>query len=115
MSTHHESIPDRIEMSPIPMISSQKRIFWFNLGAWLAIASTTVLSGADAVSPNQSVAKNPPPAVSAPVTPDASPEARALLNYLYAMYGKKTLSGQMWASFGNDEIKIVHDITGKYP
>ncbi len=50
-----------------------------------------------------------------PVTPEASPEAKALLNYIHAMYGKKTLSGQMWAPWGNDEIKIVHDITGKFP
>jgi hypothetical protein len=50
-----------------------------------------------------------------PVTPNASPEARALLNFVYAMYGKKTMSGQMWAPWGNDEIKTVFDITGKYP
>jgi hypothetical protein len=45
-----------------------------------------------------------------PVTPHASPEARALLNFLHAMYGKKTLSGQMWAPFGSDEIETVHKI-----
>lgn len=50
-----------------------------------------------------------------PVTPDASPEARALLNYIHSTYGEKTLSGQMWASWGIDEINTVHDITGKYP
>lgn len=50
-----------------------------------------------------------------PVTPDASPEARALLNYLYAMKGKKTLSGQMWAPWGIDEIATIKEITGKYP
>jgi rhamnogalacturonan endolyase len=50
-----------------------------------------------------------------PVTPDASPEARALLNYLYNIYGKKTLSGQMWAPWGIDEISILYEITGKYP
>ena len=50
-----------------------------------------------------------------PVTPDASPEARALLNYLYSLKGKKTLSGQMWAPWGIDEIAVAHDITGKYP
>ncbi|HEX8465506.1 MAG TPA: glycosyl hydrolase [Abditibacterium sp.] len=58
----------------------------------------------------------PTPARAAdPVTPNASPEAKALLNYLYAMKGKKVLSGQMYAPWGNDEIKITHDITGKYP
>ena len=50
-----------------------------------------------------------------PVTPNASPEARALLNYLYSQYGKKTLSGQMWAPWGIDETKTVYGITGKYP
>jgi hypothetical protein len=50
-----------------------------------------------------------------PVTPNASPEARALLNFLHAMYGKKTLSGQMWAPLGGDEIETIHRITGKYP
>lgn len=51
-----------------------------------------------------------------PVTPNASPEARALLNYLYSVYGKKTLSGQMWAPWAkSDEIKTVYEITGKYP
>jgi hypothetical protein len=29
-----------------------------------------------------------------PVTPDASPEAVALLNYLYSISGKGTLAGQ---------------------
>jgi hypothetical protein len=50
-----------------------------------------------------------------PVTPNASPEARALLNFIYAMYGKKTLSGQMYAPWGIDEIQTIHEITGKYP
>lgn len=50
-----------------------------------------------------------------PVTPNASPEAKALLSFIYDMYGKKTLSGQMWAPWGIDEIETVHQITGKYP
>ena len=50
-----------------------------------------------------------------PVTPNASPEARALLNYIYSLYGKKTLSGQMWAPWGIDETKTIYEITGKYP
>ena len=41
-----------------------------------------------------------------PVVPNASPEAKALLNFIYDMYGKKMLSGQMWAPWGNfDEIE----------
>ena len=51
-----------------------------------------------------------------PVTSDASPEAKALLNFIYDMYGKKVLSGQMWAPWGSfDEIEKTKDITGKYP
>lgn len=50
-----------------------------------------------------------------PVTPNASLQARALLNYIYSIYGKKTLSGQMWAPWGVDEIKTVEELTGKLP
>jgi len=50
-----------------------------------------------------------------PVTPHSTPEARALLNFIHAMYGKKTLSGQMWAPWGIDEIQTVKEITGKLP
>ena len=50
-----------------------------------------------------------------PVTPNASPEARALLNFIYDTYGKRTLSGQMWAPWGIDEIETVQRITGKLP
>lgn len=50
-----------------------------------------------------------------PVSPDASPEAKAVLDYLYEQFGKKTLSGQMYAPWGIDEIETVKSITGKYP
>lgn len=50
-----------------------------------------------------------------PVTPNASPGARALLNFIHDMYGEKTLSGQMWAPWGIDEIETVERITGKLP
>lgn len=50
-----------------------------------------------------------------PVSPHASKEAKALLNFLYDIYGKKTLSGQMWSPWGVDEIALVKEITGKYP
>ncbi len=46
-----------------------------------------------------------------PVTPNASPEARALLNFLYAMKGKVVLAGQ----HGIDETEYVHKLTGRYP
>ena len=56
-----------------------------------------------------------PTVAAAPVNPDASPEARALLNFIKALYGKRILSGQMWAPWGIDEIKTVQEITGKLP
>ncbi|MFD1468246.1 glycosyl hydrolase [Hymenobacter caeli] len=45
----------------------------------------------------------------------ASKEARALYAYLNDIYGKKTLAGQMWASWGIDELKYIQDSTGKQP
>lgn len=49
------------------------------------------------------------------VTPNASPEAQALFNYLNDIYGKKILSGQMWAPWGYDELKYLKEVTGKQP
>jgi Glycosyl hydrolase family 26 len=48
-------------------------------------------------------------------TPGASKEAKALFRYLNDMYGKKILSGQMWASWGYDELKYIKELTGKQP
>lgn len=50
-----------------------------------------------------------------PVTPNASAEACALLDYLYDIDGKYVLSGQMWSPWGVDEIDYVKQVTGKYP
>lgn len=47
--------------------------------------------------------------------PKASKQAKALYAYLTDMYGKKILSGQMWASWGFDELKYIQEITGKQP
>jgi hypothetical protein len=48
-------------------------------------------------------------------TPIASREAQALYNYLLDIYGKRILSGQMWAPWGMDELKYVEKKTGKQP
>lgn len=51
-----------------------------------------------------------------PVTPNASPEARALLQYLYDISGKKTLSGQHNAPLnGSTRLVGMHKQTGHYP
>jgi mannan endo-1,4-beta-mannosidase len=51
-----------------------------------------------------------------PVTKDASPEARALLDFLYRMRGTRTLSGQHCAPLhGSTRLTVVHRQTGKYP
>ncbi|HEX8350141.1 MAG TPA: glycosyl hydrolase [Hymenobacter sp.] len=47
--------------------------------------------------------------------PKATKEAKALYAYINDMYGKKMLSGQMWASWGIDELKYIQDSTGKQP
>lgn len=50
------------------------------------------------------------------VTPGASKEARKLYKTLIKIHKSgKVLSGQMWAPWGIDEIKYVHEVTGKYP
>lgn len=47
--------------------------------------------------------------------PDPSPEAIALFRYLQDMFGKRILSGQMWAPWGVNEIDYVQGTTGKKP
>lgn len=46
---------------------------------------------------------------------NASAEAVALYAYINDVFGKKTLSGQMFSGWGFDEINYVYSITGKYP
>jgi mannan endo-1,4-beta-mannosidase len=63
-------------------------------------------------------AAQPRPAASAapPVNPDASPEARALLRYLYSISGHYTLSGQH--NYPNSVSRWTdrtYDLAGKYP
>lgn len=50
-----------------------------------------------------------------PVTPNASPEVRVVFSYLESLRGKQTLSGQMWAPWGPDEIRTVESLTGRKP
>ncbi len=47
--------------------------------------------------------------------PSPSKEAKALYAYLNDIKGKKTLSGQMYASWGYDELKYIKEVTGKQP
>jgi mannan endo-1,4-beta-mannosidase len=51
-----------------------------------------------------------------PVVPNASPEAVELLNYLYSISGKQTLSGQHCAPLvGSTRLSVVHRLTQRYP
>jgi mannan endo-1,4-beta-mannosidase len=51
-----------------------------------------------------------------PVTPNASPEAIKLLEYLYSISGKSTLSGQHCAPLiGSDGLPMLEKSIGKYP
>ena len=51
-----------------------------------------------------------------PVSSNASPEARALLKFLYEIRGNHTLSGQHnFISTGSKYTNEVFRITGKYP
>ncbi|MBA7555715.1 hypothetical protein ES705_48396 [subsurface metagenome] len=51
-----------------------------------------------------------------PVTPDPSPEAVKLLQYIYSISGKHTLTGQhSQPLFGSTKLAAVEKITGYYP
>ena len=51
-----------------------------------------------------------------PVTPQASPEASELLNYIYSISGKQTLSGQHCAPLmGSTLLSVAHRENGFYP
>ena len=51
-----------------------------------------------------------------PVTPNPSTESVELLNYLYSIRGKNTLSGQHdQPIFGSAYYQLVYERTGKYP
>jgi mannan endo-1,4-beta-mannosidase len=55
-------------------------------------------------------------AINKPVNPEATPEARALLKFLYDIKGKYTLSGQHnYINTGSKYTDEVYNITGKYP
>jgi mannan endo-1,4-beta-mannosidase len=51
-----------------------------------------------------------------PVNPHATPEARALLAYLYSISGKATITGQHnYPNVGARWTDMAYDLTGKYP
>ena len=51
-----------------------------------------------------------------PVNPHATPEARALLAYLYSISGKGTITGQHnYPNTGSRWTDMAFDLTGKYP
>jgi len=52
----------------------------------------------------------------APVNPNATPEARALLAYLYSISGKATIAGQHnYPNAGARWTDMAYDLTAKYP
>lgn len=51
-----------------------------------------------------------------PVTPDPSPEAVQLLEYIYSISGKQIMAGQHCAPLvGSSRLSVVHRMTKKYP
>ncbi len=51
-----------------------------------------------------------------PVSPDASEEAVALLEYIYSISGKHTLAGQHCALIvGSTRLSVAHKMFGNYP
>jgi mannan endo-1,4-beta-mannosidase len=51
-----------------------------------------------------------------PVTPNASPEAKELLGFIYSISGQQTLTGQHGYPLCSDIlVERVHNLTGEYP
>lgn len=53
-----------------------------------------------------------------PVTPNASNQTKAVLDYIHSIHGEFTLSGQhtaRGARNGNDDLAYIVEITGEYP
>ena len=51
-----------------------------------------------------------------PVTPNPSPEAVHLLQFIYSISGKKTLTGQHGAPLvGSTPLPVIHRMTKRYP
>ncbi|MGD0368868.1 MAG: glycosyl hydrolase, partial [Acidobacteriaceae bacterium] len=81
------------------------------------VAAGMLLCAASAVT-QQSPAQTAPQTAKwqAPVNPHATPEARALLQFIDSISGKFTLTGQH--NFPNDSSRWTdraYDLTGKYP
>lgn len=82
---------------PMNAISSF-RVLWPLLVGWVVSFSCSVLAGAP------------------PATPNASPEAVALLNYLYEISGHATLVGQHSVPLlGSTRLAMVYRVTKHYP
>ncbi len=101
------------------------RIFYFNLGVILfltCMVSCTPKSGSEGLTTlvkrnydSLLETRNVPPIERKLTSPDPTKEAVALYRYLLDIYGKRTLSGQMWAPWGVDELNYLQEKTGKQP
>jgi len=77
-----------------------------NLKPWVAVFGTLVLGAT--LSAQVSSFK--------PVTPNASPESTKLLEYIYSISGKHTITGQHCAPLvGDTRLPVVHRMTKRYP
>jgi hypothetical protein len=68
--------------------------------------------------PNPNPNPNPSTCTATPVDPQATPQARRLLCYIYSQYGNHILSGQQestWVSGPDYEMNYIRGITGKLP
>lgn len=76
-----------------------KRLFIYGSFLWSIIIFSTTLTSAQH-----------------PVNPDASPEAKQLLEYIYSISGKHILTGQHCAPLiGSTRLSVVHRMAGQYP
>jgi mannan endo-1,4-beta-mannosidase len=82
----------------------------------LVVGAGTLLLGCQALAGAQGAGAADRPAEAAPVNRKASPEARALLHYLYTISGRFTLTGQHnYPNTIAHWTDRVYDFTGRYP
>lgn len=78
-----------------------RNIFFGLFSGWLFLCALSLFGSADSIQP---------------VTPNPTPEALNLLNYLYSISGKHTLTGQHCEPiFGSTRLPLIHRMTRHYP
>ena len=102
-SEYHTTVPyaDKwadFDFGMVRLNKGENTISFLNKYGYMAIDYVTV---SEAVFPDLTTAD------AVPCDPDATPEAKALMNYLHSVYGKQILSGQQQIYGGGNEVQTT--------